>query len=136
MSIFEIITLAALIGVMVFLIYLLVVSAINDFDDLSAIAFIAGCIVWIGVTITGTFIGILINTEYERGYVNRYKAQKATIEMSLECEELSGLERIELVNKAVELNGEFAERKTQYDRWDYVCYDNSLYDGLDIINLK
>ena len=88
------------------------------------------------VCIAGTFIGIGINTEYELAYVARYEVQKETIEMSLNSEALSGMERIELVNKAVELNGEMAERKAMYDRWHYVTFDDSIYDGIEFIKFK
>ena len=64
--------------------------------------------------IGGIFVGIGINTESEKVYVQKYLAQKQTIEISLAKEELSGFERAQLVTKATELNGEFAEKKSKF----------------------
>ena len=55
--------------------------------------------------------------------------------MSLENEELSGLERIELVKQATELNGELAERKARVQLWHFVVYDNTIYDNVELIKL-
>lgn len=82
------------------------------------------------------FIGIGIVTENEKVYVQKYLAQKQTIEMSLESEELTGLERVQLVTKATELNGEFAEKKARFNLWHFVVYDNTIYDGVELIDLK
>lgn len=82
------------------------------------------------------FIGIGINTENEKIYVKKYLAQKETIEMSLESEELSGLERIELVKKATGLNGELAEKKAMFELWHFVTYDNTIYDNVEFIDFN
>ena len=87
---------------------------------------------WIGFT----FVGIGIYTEEERIFIAGFEAQKQTIEMSLDNENLSGLEKIELVKKATELNGELAERKSRFNMWHYVSYDNSMYDNIEPISLE
>ena len=87
---------------------------------------------WIGFT----FVGIGIYTEEERIFIAGFEAQKQTIEMSLDNENLSGLEKIELVKKATELNGELAERKSRFNMWHYVSYDNSMYDNIAPISLE
>lgn len=86
--------------------------------------------------VAGIFIGIGINTENEKVYVQKYLAQKQTIEMSLASEELTGLERVQLVTKATELNGEFAEKKARFNLWHFVVYDNTIYDGVELIDLN
>ena len=86
--------------------------------------------------VAGIFIGIGINTEDERVYVAKYLAQKQTIEMSLASEKLTGLERVQLVTKATEINGEFAEKKAKFELWHFVVYDNKIYDGVELIDLK
>ena len=63
-------------------------------------------------------------------------AQKETIEQSLESEALSGAERVQLVNKAVDINGELAERKTKYSMWYNVYFDNHIYDEVEFIEFK
>ena len=87
---------------------------------------------WIGFT----FVGIGIYTEEERIFIAGFEAQKQTIEMSLDNENLSGLEKIELVKKATELNGELAERKSRFNMWHYVSYDNSMYNDIEPISLE
>jgi hypothetical protein len=54
----------------------------------------------------------------------------------LKSEVLSGLERIELVNKAAELNGELAKRKAQSELWHYVYYDNNVYKNIEPIVIQ
>ena len=80
-------------------------------------------------------IGIGINTESEKIYVKEYLAKKETIEASLEIE-LSGLERLEIVKQVTELNGEIAERKASFELWHFVVYDNTIYDGVELIKLN
>ena len=130
MSIFGIIGLCFLIGFVVFVIGRLIVHEGIE-ERFIFIPIILGVIVWIG----GTFMGIGYTTENERVYVEKYKAQKATIEMSLANEDLTGLERVQLVTQATELNGEFAKRKSTFDKWHYVVYDNTIYDGVELIDL-
>lgn len=86
--------------------------------------------------VAGIFIGIGINTENARVYVAKYLAQKQTIEMSLANEELTVLERVQLVTKATEINGEFARKKAKFELWHFVVYDNTIYDGVELIDLK
>jgi NADH:ubiquinone oxidoreductase subunit 5 (subunit L)/multisubunit Na+/H+ antiporter MnhA subunit len=88
--------------------------------------------IWIGAV----FIGIGIYTEDERLFIAKFEAQKQTIEMSLDNENLSGLERIELVKQASELNGEMAERKAKLQVWHYITYNNSMYDNIEPISLE
>lgn len=81
-------------------------------------------------------ITITITTEEENIYVAQYVAQKQTIEQSLRNENLTGLERVELVQKATELNGELAKRKARYSKWYYVVWgEKNLYDDIELINL-
>ncbi len=81
------------------------------------------------------FVGVGIYTQNEKVYVQKYLAQKHTIEMSLASEELTGLERVQLVTKATELNGELAERKARFNLWHYVSYDNTIYKNIEFIDL-
>lgn len=87
------------------------------------------------VTISSVLIGIGLTTEYERIYVEKFNAQKATIELSIESESMSGFERATIVNRAAELNAELAERKARYNRWYFVCYDDTIYDNIEFIDL-
>lgn len=97
--------------------------------------FITNSIIVVILWIVSIFAGIGFNTEDEKVYVQKYLAQKQTIEMSLENEDLTGFERIELVKQATELNGEIAERKARFQLWHFVVYDNTIYDNVELIKL-
>ena len=133
MSIFGIIAICLLISVFVW-----VCAMIPDImDDIYSVGARIG--VGIGallIFVGSVFVGIGINTENEKVFVKKYLAQKETIEISLEVEELSGFERLELVRQATELNGEVAERKAQFELWHFVVYDNTIYDNVELINLN
>lgn len=134
MSIFGIIAITGLMAILVFCIGCLASdTAIWSYSDKGiTIAAVIAAAVWI----IGILVGIGLVTEDERIYVAKYEMQKTTIEESLESDTLTGLERIELVNKAIELNGELAERKARFDLWHTVHYDNSIYDDVDFISFK
>lgn len=86
---------------------------------------------WVGAI----FIGMDINDNSHKAYAQKYLIQKATIEMSLENDKLSGFERIELVKQAVELNGELAERKRAIKHWNSGVLDKTIYDNIEFIKL-
>ena len=90
----------------------------------------------IGVWIGFIFIGIQINTNSEKAYLQKYLIQKETIEMSLENDNLSGFERVELVKQATELNGKLAEKKAYIKYWYSGVNDNTIYDNVEFINLN
>ena len=131
MNIFSIIALT-------FLIFALLYILINIpclVDGYFGAYFITNSIIVPILWIASIFIGIGINTQEEKVYVQKYLAQKQTIEMSLENEDLTGLERIELVKQATELNGKVAERKARFQLWNFVVYDNTIYDNVELIKL-
>lgn len=104
-----------------------------SFDDIWEV--IVPLVVGIILTISFTFAGIGINTESAIKYRASFEAQKDIIEQSLELDSLSGLERIDLVTKAAELNGEMAARVVSAERWHVVFYDDTVYDGVELIKL-
>ena len=131
MNIFSIIALT-------FLIFALLYILINIpcwVDGYFGAYFITNSIIVPILWIASIFIGIGINTQEEKVYVQKYLAQKQTIEMSLENEDLTGLERIEIVKQATELNGKVAERKARFQLWTFVVYDNTIYDNVELIKL-
>lgn len=96
------------------------------------IALIIGIGAWVGFA----FIGVQLNTNSHRAYLQKYLIQKETIEMSLENDNLSGFERVELVKQATELNGELAEKKAYIKFWYSGVNDNTIYDNVEFINLN
>lgn len=134
MSIFGIIGISLLGAALIALIVVLSMSPFDySFDEKWLI--IVPAIVCLVLTILLTFLGIGINTESAREYRASFEAQKAVIEQSLELDSLSGLERIDLVTKAAELNGQMAARLVSSERWHVVFYDDTVYDGVELIKL-
>lgn len=130
MSILGIIGISILITFLAVSIHCLGCAIADSYDSiLSNVALF----VYLGILTVSVFIGIGINTENEILYIAEYTTQKTTIEQSLESASIDGLERVELVNKAVELNGELALRKRKYDIWHYVTYDSTMYDDVEFI---
>lgn len=133
MSIFGIGTLALLVGGVAFLVGFGIWCESYNSGGKSLALVIA---IAVAVSVGSTFCGIAIAQEQERIWIAEYEAQKATIEESIEAEELDGLERFELVKTAIELNRELSERKTKANRWHQVYYDNTLYDNVKPIKFK
>lgn len=133
MSIFGIIGISALIAVFALSICGLI-SVLREPE--SNTFWIITVIITVIVLICSTLVGIGLTTENERIYVAKYEMQKLTIEQSLDSNMLTGLERVELVNKAIELNGELAERKTSFNLWHHVHYDDGIYDNVDFISFE
>lgn len=132
MSIFGIIGICFLIALLLFSISMLV-ACLGEYKNAAQWGIlIISIAIWIGAV----FIGIGIYTEDERLFIAKFEAQKQTIEMSLDNENLSGLEKIELVKQASELNGEMAERKAKLQVWHYVSYNKSAYDNIEPISLE
>lgn len=52
-----------------------------------------------------------------KSWTNEYKIQKETIESSLRSEKIGGLERVELVKMAQELNAELAKNQYRCQQW-------------------
>ena len=134
MNIIGIIFTCLLVGILSFCIGMLIYTVIDPYNELLFIG-ING-IVAILVTVFATLIGVGINTESEKIYVEKYLSQKTTIEQSLRSELLSGAERVSIVNKAIDINGELAEKKARYERWYWVCYEDDIYDNVEFIEFE
>lgn len=135
MNIFAIALLSFLCALVVFLVYALVLCCM-DFNVLDETKlWLTGVVVSFILFVISVFVSISLNTNAEKVYIERYKAQKETIEQSLSSDALSGLERIELVNKAVDINGEVAARKAKSKLWYYVYTDKHIYDNVELIDL-
>ncbi len=114
---------------------LIIVGTTELFEDNLGIAIIILLVVaFIAMSLT-VFGGIGIETEDQKVFVKIYETKKITIEQSLSNENLSGLERIELVKQAVDLNGELAERKARCERWHCVLYDKTIFNEVEFISL-
>lgn len=90
----------------VFIIYMLVEDYEKLFIGISCVALI--------LTVMGS---LYIRVEMSRQWAVGYRAQKATIESSLQSDLLSGYERVALVQQAAECNQELAERQYKASQW-------------------
>lgn len=90
----------------VFLIYVFVEDHEKLFIGISCVAFI--------LTVMGS---LYVRVEMSRQWAVGYRAQKATIESSLQSDLLSGYERVALVQQATECNQELAERQYKASQW-------------------
>ena len=90
----------------VFIIYMLVEDYEKLFIGISCVALI--------LTVMGS---LYIRVEMSRQWAVGYRAQKETIESSLQSELLSGYERVALVQQATECNQELAERQYKASQW-------------------
>lgn len=135
MSIFGIIAIGLLLGLASFAIGVLIIDCLYPYSKNDVPLMVNGTIATL-ILLTIVFGDIGINTHSERCYVAEYKAQKETIENSINSDTLSDLERNQIVNKIVDINGEFAKRKAQYNTWYYVYYDNHIYDDIEFITLS
>ena len=90
----------------VFIIYTLVEDYEKLFIGISCVALI--------LTVMGS---LYIRVEMSRQWAVGYRAQKATIESSLQSDLLSGYERVALVQQAAECNQELAERQYKASQW-------------------
>lgn len=90
----------------VFVIYVLVEDHEKLFIGISCVVFILAVIVT-----------LYMRVEMSRQWAVGYRAQKETIESSLQSDLLSGYERVALVQQAAECNQELAERQYKASRW-------------------
>lgn len=95
--------------------------------------FIAFTIIAIS-TISSALIGIYVDNITYTKYINSYIAKKEVIERSITNNNLSDLEKIEIVKQIVELNGELAEKKIEYNqKLLYFYLNNSKINTLEEI---
>lgn len=134
MNIIGIIGISLLIGLLALAIGMLVYITVDPYRERLWLAVIFG--ITIVATACSVLVGIGLTTEYERVYVEKFNAQKETIEQSIASESMTGYERATIVSNVSEINAELAERKARYNRWYFVCYDDSIYDNVEPIDLR
>ena len=87
------------------------------------------------ITLLGGYIGYKVDVnEYNKKIVN-WKNTKYIIEASIKNENISDLEKIELVNKVVEYNMQLTSLKEDVKQWWNFYLDDSKVNELDIIRI-
>lgn len=84
--------------------------------------------------ISGIFSWIYIVDEANK-YIAQYESAKYTIESSLQNENLTGYEKVALVNQATQYNQELAGKQYEATRWYNIQYDDRIFE-LEPINLE
>ena len=83
-----------------------------------------------------TFIGARIHIRMFERNVRQFESAKATYSESIKSEDVSGLERIEIVNKITEENKTLARLKYDATKWYYFYLPDNLVDNLEPIKLS
>jgi hypothetical protein len=83
-----------------------------------------------------TFIGARIHIRMFERDVRQFESAKATYSESIKSEDVSGLERIEIVNKITEENKTLARLKYDATKWYYFYLPDNLVDNLEPIKLS
>ena len=83
-----------------------------------------------------TFIGARIHIRMFEGDVRQFESAKATYSEAIKSEDITGLERIEIVNKITEENKALARLKYDATKWYYFYLPDNLVDNLEPIKLS
>jgi len=83
-----------------------------------------------------TFIGARIHIRIFEGDIRQFESAKATYSEAIKSEGVTGLERIEIVNKITEENKTLARLKYDATKWYYFYLPDNLVDNLEPIKLS
>lgn len=130
-------------GIILAIVLLMILSIIEDnvYSDFGEkiiyIVFILLVVVSvIGGPIIGGKTGKYETTKKYESYVKSYEVKKETIENSLKNDNLTGLEKLSLVQEVTSLNSTLATKKVEYSKWYYWYLDKTLINSLENINLE
>lgn len=82
------------------------------------------------------FIGARVHIRMFERDVKQFESAKATYSESIKSTDVSGLERIEIVNKITEENKTLARLKYDATKWYYFYLPDNLVDNLEPIKLN
>lgn len=82
------------------------------------------------------FIGARVHIRMFERDVRQFESAKATYSESIKSEDVSGLERIEIVNKITEENKTLARLKYDATKWYYFYLPDNIVDNLEPIKLN
>ena len=139
------------IGILVAGLVLVIIAAINDimdFDnkftdwdtktDKTYLTTYGKINIVVAVAILGLsmFIGARIHIRMFENNVEQFESAKATYSEAIKSGDISGLERIEIVNKITEENKTLARLKYDATKWYYFYLPDNLVDNLEPIKLS
>ena len=82
------------------------------------------------------FIGARVHIRMFERDVRQFESAKATYSEAIKSEDITGLERIEIVNKITEENKTLARLKYDATKWYYFYLPDNLVDNLEPIKLS
>lgn len=83
-----------------------------------------------------TFVGARIHIRIFENDVKQFESAKATYSEAIKSNDISGLERIEIVNRITEENKTLARLKYDATQWYYFYLPDNLVDNLEPIKLS
>ncbi len=140
-----------IIGILMAGLVLTIISAINDmkgFDnvftdrdtktDKTYLTTYGKINIAVAVVVLGLsmFVGARIHIRMFENDVKQFESAKATYSEAIKSEDISGLERIEIVNKITEENKTLARLKYDATKWYYFYLPDNLVDNLEPIKLS
>ena len=93
-------------------------------------------IVVVAILCLSTFIGARIHIRMFERDVRQFEVAKTTYSEAIKSEDISGLERIEIVNNITEENKNLAKLKYDATKWYYFYLPDNLVDNLEPIKLS
>lgn len=116
-----------LFGMLFSIFWMMVWTSVNT-DIGERLCILGATLTVIVMTVGGALIGRFMAYCDGGEWVVSYQAAKTTIESSLENEVLSGLERLDLVKQAVELNKELAANQYAAGQWYGFYIPDSVHE--------
>ena len=83
-----------------------------------------------------TFIGVRVHIRMFESDIRQFETAKSTYSEAIKSGDISGLERIEIVNKITEENKVLAKLKYDATKWYYFYLPDNLVDNLEPIKLS
>lgn len=93
-------------------------------------------IIFVIVLCLSMFIGARVHIRMFERDVRQFESAKATYSEAIKSEDITGLERIEIVNKITEENKTLARLKYDATKWYYFYLPDNLVDNLEPIKLS
>ena len=139
------------IGILVAGLVLVIIAAINDgmdFDneftdwdtktDKTCLTTYGKINIVVAVVVLGlsTFVGARIHIRRFENDIKQFESAKMTYSEAIKSEDISGLERIEIVNKITEENKTLAKLKYDATKWYDFYLPDDLVDNLEPIKIS
>ncbi|MEG0577008.1 MAG: hypothetical protein RR500_04060 [Bacilli bacterium] len=97
-------------------------------------------IIGIFIIVLGIIIGAVIGIKVEKvnyeKFINSYNLTKETIEKSIKSSDITGLERVNLIEQINKKNEELEDIRVNVKQWWYSYLDKDLLNSLEPIKIE